>query len=206
MMTRRLDSGISPSNPRHKTNNEVQSSGRGVLFTDLDGTKLLFDKMDIPESLITDRFDDLTMKGFDALSNMDKYIVLAISYYNERRFMYGSTLDFTKQTVGEIFAQSWAYSPDMDEMLNGLGWAALAPVFAAKYGYPPDAFESCKDYEENQMLFCTAMIPLPAGWESLQTLTEEKFLQQLNEFFSLITGGEQEAFQKLELCERWTKV
>lgn len=100
---------------------------------------------------------------------------------------------------------------DVQEFLDGLKedkyessiWEIFSILFCQKYGYPQKAFKSCTDYYGYAMFYCTARFPISKGEEALCGLTEEKYIEQLSEFFSILTGTDYKA--ELDFCEEYIK-
>ena len=80
----------------------------------------------------------------------------------------------------------------------------LSDLFAREYGYPEDMFRSVLDYDNNVMLYIPAGFPYSEKADKrFRELTEEKFIEQLNEFVKNITGEDDK--HELDICEEWWK-
>ena len=116
-----------------------------------------------------------------------------------------SWYDYNLRTVNDITVQYIR-----NDIINDDYWFdivvcdSLSLLFCLKYNYPFDAFKSLMDYNGDYMFFCNATFPIKKGHESLINLTEETYIKQLNEFFSLLISKGKK-IQKLDFCKEYIK-
>ena len=151
-------------------------------------------------------FDDLT-------DNMDKAMLIILA--DDNGYLYDRKMadkyksdpkgrgrtDWTRISKEDLHILAESYKND------GYMYEALfARVFEYENSYPFGSFVSINDYNGDNMFYCSADFPFPEGdkYDNLRSLTEEKYKEQLEEFFSKLKG-ERVVFSKIEICEEYVK-
>lgn len=91
-------------------------------------------------------------------------------------------------------------------VIKNLLISALGICFERMYDLPKDCIRSVCDYNEDFMFFmCVTWPPKENNNNVLSELTQDKFLEMINEFFSKITGKNKMLCSELEMCEEYIK-
>ncbi len=93
----------------------------------------------------------------------------------------------------------------VDEFSTHVFTDLFAYAFEDMYGYPYGSFRSVTDYNGDSMFFFAGTFPFPENhiYDNLRQLTREKYKEQLEEFFSTLTGEKQKL--ELAMCEEYIK-
>lgn len=187
----------------------VIRSGKGVYLTPLMSSidsyevfreKLNFDSFNLSGKTVLHAYPGRWFRHLDQYSKADLALLLGVledNPYGFYSYKYRDA-DMAQQPLNK-FKEILDDTKDYPVCAVG----GLAKIFANEYGYPAEAFRSLMDYNGDFMFYCNATFPFPEGWESLMKLSETVYQQQLDDFFTRLTG--EECHMKLETCEEYVK-
>ena len=176
----------------------VDRTGKGVMLNFLDCTEDLIEKLAITKDKLERWFPQ---DKFPNAENMTSKECLALymlkNYMSCSKLGHKNISDITSEDLTELDIDEYTYEYE-NSMFDIVSYA-----FCDKYGYPYELFISAIDYNEDKMLFCDTIFPLPEKYKFMYDLTEEKYIKQLNEFFSELTGKQYNL--ELKICEMYIK-
>ena len=186
----------------------VLRSGKGVYLPfigsidsyDAVKEQLHFDSFDISPRMVLHMYPGQWFRHLDQYSKTDLALLLGVLEKNPYGFYSYEyrNLNMFEQPI-EKFKEVLNDTQNYPVCVVG----GLAKIFANEYGYPPEAFRSLMDYNGDYMLYCCATFPFPEEWESLTHFSEAVYQQQLDDFFTRLTG--KECHMSIEVCEEYVK-
>lgn len=177
----------------------VRQEGKGIEIKDLELKNLNFDMINdiIKDRNVIDNFFGRSLDNYDLLTTRNKWVLIGLCLEGYWPFLLKKEENkITNKDIEDYF--------DEDDIIDNIT-ESLSAVFSIKYGYPLDAFRSCRDYDRTFMFFCKLKYPPKDYNEPLASLTESKYLKQLQEFLYEFTSDEYYLDCPLEMCEEYIK-
>lgn len=179
----------------------VVDGGKGMLLRQISVFTIKEDFELPPKEILISilRRDNKNIDIIDGLSKIEILQYLSMDDYDYK--------DFIKkyEMITDDNLKNYIYTYLDEDYCEMLLTSSLSFLFCYKYDYPFDAFKSVKDYNGDDMIFCSYSYPPKVYHEKMSYLTEDILEKQLQEFMYELTNDEWYLTKKLEYCKEYRK-